>query len=290
MIIATHDGPFHADDVFGCALLLELFPDAILLRSRDPSELDKADIVFDVGGVQDPTLRRFDHHMLKADRRRNGIIYSAFGLLWREYGLEFCDMNTDAWLKIDYDLVESIDADDNGQITESSNEFKVARTKIDDIVRMFNPVDEETFDEQFMIVVSIVRNILVRSKRKALEYVAMRQEILNEYSMADDSRILVLNKYIPVHELRNMPEKLVYVICKEKPNRWLVCAVQETSSFDSLRLPFPEEWRGTSNDEFEEITQLSEVQSCHRNGFIAVAYSEEAAFKLAQLSISLGSK
>lgn len=50
MIIATHNGKFHADDVFGVALLTDLYPDATIVRTRDPQMLDTADIVLDVGG------------------------------------------------------------------------------------------------------------------------------------------------------------------------------------------------------------------------------------------------
>lgn len=285
MIIATHDGPFHADDVFGCALLLELFSEANVMRSRDLKKLKTADIVFDVGGVQDPVSRRFDHHMLNAERRENGIIYSAFGLLWREYGLRFCDMNEEVWLKIDHDFVMSIDADDNGQIIESSNEYKTERVKIDSLVRMFNPLNEETFNDQFMVVVAIARQILLRLKLTTLKYIAMRQAVLDEYAVSNDKSILLLNRYVPIHELRNMPEKLVHIVCKEKEDRWLVCGVQDTNMFDSLRLSFPNEWRGLSGEAFEAATQLKDVQSCHRNGFVAVADTQEAALNLGYLSL-----
>ncbi|WP_334169494.1 MYG1 family protein, partial [Timonella senegalensis] len=69
MIIATHNGKFHADDVFGVALLKQLYPDAQVVRSRDPKVLDQADIVLDVGGVYDVEARRFDHHQVSSGAR-----------------------------------------------------------------------------------------------------------------------------------------------------------------------------------------------------------------------------
>ena len=61
--VATHSGPFHADDVLAWALVRVFHaPDAVLVRTRDEAQLAQADIVFDVGGTYDPATRRFDHH------------------------------------------------------------------------------------------------------------------------------------------------------------------------------------------------------------------------------------
>ena len=50
-LIATHSGSFHADDVFGVAVLAALSPDHRIVRTRDPQEIAPADFVVDVGGV-----------------------------------------------------------------------------------------------------------------------------------------------------------------------------------------------------------------------------------------------
>ena len=48
MIIATHNGTFHADETTACAILTYLFENSSIIRSRDPEELEKADIIIDV--------------------------------------------------------------------------------------------------------------------------------------------------------------------------------------------------------------------------------------------------
>ena len=48
--IATHNGNFHADDVFSVAALKSLFPSFKLIRTRDLKIIARADIVVDVGG------------------------------------------------------------------------------------------------------------------------------------------------------------------------------------------------------------------------------------------------
>lgn len=67
MIIATHNGKFHADEVFAVSLLkrLDRFADAEVVRTRDPEVLKTADVVVDVGGQYDPATHRYDHHQVR---------------------------------------------------------------------------------------------------------------------------------------------------------------------------------------------------------------------------------
>src|SRR5436190_1581201 len=85
--IVTHDTSYHADDVFAVATLLLAFPDAQVIRSREQSVIDSADIVVDTGSVYDPPKMRFDHHQAGgAGQRQNNIPYASFGLVWKEFG------------------------------------------------------------------------------------------------------------------------------------------------------------------------------------------------------------
>ncbi|MCK4742237.1 MAG: MYG1 family protein, partial [Sulfuriflexus sp.] len=113
--IATHNGNFHADDVFSIAALKSIFPSFNLVRTRDLELIAKADIVLDVGGEYDPDTDRFDHHQRGgAGERENGIPYSSFGLIWQKYGLEICQGNQDVANAVDTGLVSTIDAIDCG--------------------------------------------------------------------------------------------------------------------------------------------------------------------------------
>lgn len=60
--IVTHNGNFHADDVFSIAALKSIFTSIKLIRTRDVELIAKADIVVDVGGEHDAETDRFDHH------------------------------------------------------------------------------------------------------------------------------------------------------------------------------------------------------------------------------------
>src|SRR3989344_7727778 len=114
MKIVTHDSSFHTDDIFACATLLILYPDAEIIRSRDQKVIESADIVFDVGGIYDPQNKKFDHHQTGgAGKRENGIPYASFGLVWKEFGEKICGGKEEAEI-IDRELVVAIDAIDNG--------------------------------------------------------------------------------------------------------------------------------------------------------------------------------
>ena len=64
--LITHNGSFHADDIFACAtlsLMLEKAGEKFeVIRTRDEEIIKTGDYVFDVGGIYDENLNRFDHH------------------------------------------------------------------------------------------------------------------------------------------------------------------------------------------------------------------------------------
>ena len=84
MKASTHDGRFHADEIFALAVLKLIFPDLGITRSRDEIIYKNADIIVDVGHVYEPENLIFDHHqrgfLLK---RESGIPYASFGLVWK---------------------------------------------------------------------------------------------------------------------------------------------------------------------------------------------------------------
>ena len=93
--LITHNGSFHADDIFACAtlsLMLEKAGEKFeVIRTRDEEIIKTGDYVFDVGGIYDENLNRFDHHQIGgAGKRQGGIEYSSFGLVWKKFGEEIC--------------------------------------------------------------------------------------------------------------------------------------------------------------------------------------------------------
>ena len=109
MLVATHSGPFHCDDVFACALLRTFVaPDLTVVRTRDLARIRAADIAIDVGGEYDPARGRFDHHQ----REYQGTLSSAgMVLAWLE---ESGHVQAPLAAKLRSDWVDYIDAVDIG--------------------------------------------------------------------------------------------------------------------------------------------------------------------------------
>lgn len=64
VVIGTHSGVFHCDEILACFMLQQLpkYEKARIVRTRDDVILKDCDIVVDVGSVYDPEKYRFDHH------------------------------------------------------------------------------------------------------------------------------------------------------------------------------------------------------------------------------------
>lgn len=151
--VATHNGSFHADEVFAIATLLiwanKKGFKLDITRTRDESVLDKADIVLDVGGIYDPEKKRFDHHQKEgAGTHENGptsqglrgasIPYASFGLIWKHYAEEICSREVAE--DIEKRLVLPIDGRDNGMnITKALREDLLEYTLSRDIISAFRP-------------------------------------------------------------------------------------------------------------------------------------------------------
>ena len=149
MKIVTHDSSFHTDDIFACATLLILYPDAEIIRSRDQKVIESADIVFDVGGIYDPQNKKFDHHQTGgAGKRENGIPYASFGLVWKEFGEKICGSKIVAE-KIDIRLCQPIDAIDNGiEITKKIYKNVFPYT-ISDFLSSYKKIDEPSEEDLY---------------------------------------------------------------------------------------------------------------------------------------------
>ena len=100
----THAGSFHADDVFSTAFLKILNPNIKITRGfAVPTNYDG--IVYDIGGGE------FDHHSIDRECRESGVMYAAFGKLWRKYA----DLIVSPYVKdaVDKELISYLDESDN---------------------------------------------------------------------------------------------------------------------------------------------------------------------------------
>lgn len=288
MIIATHNGKFHADDVFGVSLLKQLYPDATVVRSRDESVLGSTDIVLDVGGRYNPAEGRFDHHQRDAGERSNGILYSAFGLLWQEYGLQFCEGDASVFRRIDSRLVEGIDAVDNGQEIYTLNDFGTKPFDLSSVLDLFNPISstDEEFDTQFELAVVLATQVLIRLRAKYAGDAAAEREFTETYEKASDPRFVVLERFVPHGRAASAQPELLFTIFPNTNGGWSIQTVKPADSKFGSRKLLPEPWRGLNGSDLAAETGVDSSVFCHKAGFIAAAQTRDGALQLLELALA----
>lgn len=282
--IATHNGNFHADDVFSVAALKCVIPSFKLIRTRDLELIAKADIVLDVGGEYDPEAGRFDHHQRGgAGERENGIPYSSFGLIWQKYGLEICGDNQDIANSVDSGLVSTIDAVDCGHVEGVAQGISLSQT-----ISMFNPTWQEDshFDRCFEEAVAFASRILARFIASANGGISAKAIVAKAIENAEDPRVIVLEQYTPwkrtVHALS---EEALYMVYPSDSGQWRIQTVPfELGSFED-RKSLPKSWAGLSNTELQNVTGINDAMFCHNGLFIAGAESFESVMKMAAMAL-----
>ncbi|CUB03298.1 MYG1 family protein [Marinomonas fungiae] len=283
-VIATHNGNFHADDVFAVAALKHLFPSAELIRTRDLDVLAKADIVLDVGGVYDADKGRFDHHQRGgAGARENGIPFSSFGLMWQKYGLQICGDDQEIADAVDKNLVSAIDAIDCGHVDGPITGVSLSQT-----ISMFNPTWEEhgDYDACFEEAVTFASRVLARFIAAARGGVNAKSIVIEAIENAADPRVIVLEQFTPwkTTVLNTSPDAL-FMIYPAQTGEWRIQTVPvELGSFeDRKKLPAP--WAGLSGKELQDVTGLEDAMFCHNGMFIAGCKSFESTMRMAELAL-----
>lgn len=290
--LITHNGSFHADDVFACAtlcLVLEKKGENFeIIRTRDEEIIKNGDYVFDVGGFYDENLNRFDHHQKGgAGKRENGIEYSSFGLVWKKFGNKIC--NGEEVVKIiDDRLVAPIDAFDNGfDLVE--NKYQISPYFIQHFLLAMRPTLREenlTNDDMFLKSVLFAKQVILREVVHVEDAIFSFQKVVSVYKKTKDKRILVLDENFQNEEsLTTLKEPLYIIYPRKDDGLWGVRAVRENPRTFNNRKDFPVKWAGLRNEELQKITGVEDAVFCHKGLFLAVAKSKEGAMKLAELAL-----
>ncbi|MFZ2303257.1 MAG: MYG1 family protein [Minisyncoccia bacterium] len=287
--IITHSGNFHTDEVFACAVLSILNDGAVeILRSRDPLVWATGDYVVDVGGEYDPSRGRFDHHQEGGGGSRpNGIPYSSFGLVWKEFGEKLSGSPYVARV-IDERIVQPVDAGDNGFETFGVR-GEVAPYILQDAISAFRPGwnESRTEDEGFFEAVPFAEKILAREILRARTEEEGKRHAEEAYEKAEDRRIIILeDHYLWYEALGTKPEPL-FVVKPDRGNlgKWKIEAVRSDVHSFKNRKNLPSAWAGKTGDELAQISGVKDAIFCHNKLFVAVAGSKEGALKLAQIAV-----
>ncbi len=293
--LVTHDGPFHADDIFATAVLSMLFEKRgdkfEIIRSRDPKVSETGDYVYDVGGVYDEEKNRFDHHQVGgAGDRGDGIPFSSLGLIWKKHGLELAG-NAEAMKIVDEKLVAPVDAFDNGiTISESKGEIDpyIIQRVIESLMRPTWEEDEKLTDTFFKQNVELAKTILEREIVHANAKIRARAGILKCYENAPDKRVVLMDKYYPLGGITSSIPEALFIVSQRRHDRlWSIITIRATEDQDNFtnRKDLPKSWGGFRDEELQKITGVSDAVFCHNKLWLAVAKSKEGAMKLAQIAL-----
>jgi len=291
MRVATHNGSFHADDVFAVAVLRLLHGDALqVVRTRDPEQLAAADLRVDVGLRHDPATGDFDHHQRGgAGERANGIRYASFGLVWKAFGSEICGSDEIAE-DLDQLIVQGIDANDVGQTIVEPLVDGVLPFTVSHALGMMNPNWDEDVtgaakDEAFHRAVELAQGVLARAIAAAQAQARAAELVRSAIARAEDPRLIELERGMPWHRelVANAPEALFVVYPRE--HDWGVQAVPRVLGEFANRKDLPERWAGMTDADLAAVTGVADARFCHAGRFMAVAGSREGALALARQAL-----
>ncbi|MFA6095655.1 MAG: MYG1 family protein [Candidatus Paceibacterota bacterium] len=287
-IIITHNGGFHADDAFAVATLSLLHRGkAKVIRSREPQDWARGDYVVDVGGEYDPAKKRFDHHQKGgAGTRENGVPYAAFGLVWKEYGAAVSG-SADIAARIDKDLVQPIDALDNGVGESQPIIGDVFSYDVSRAVSALNASWRESAsdDECFARAVEHARGVIERLIVHITAAIEGAEMVRTAYEKAGDKRIIALDINVPWEEYIGGKPDVIFMVVPRENGTWGARAIRkDRTSFDN-RKSFPEAWAGLRDAELARATGVADALFCHNKRFLAVAGTRTGAIALAQKAL-----
>jgi uncharacterized UPF0160 family protein len=294
MRVATHDGSFHADDVFAVAALTLLNGDdgIEVVRTRDRDVLATADLRVDVGFRDDPATGDFDHHQRGFDRARaNGVGYASFGLIWDHYGARIAGGDREIADVVDASLVQTVDANDTGQrLTETIVEGAYPMS-VSSVIAGLQPRWDETLDPaeeraRFDDAVALAAGVLQREIESAAA--AMRAVDLARAAIAaaSDPRLIELGVDAPWKRtvVPEAPEAL-FVIYPKRQGFGLEAVPRQLGSFENRR-DLPAAWAGLEGEDLVEVTGVPDALFCHAKRFLAVARTREGIGRLAELALA----
>lgn len=297
--LVTHSGGFHADELLSSVILTRLFPEAELIRSRDPAWIAPAEdrIVYDVGGTYDPDLAIFDHHQRGAPLREDGRPYSSFGLVWKHFGADYLRASgvpeeavASVQASVDASLVLPVDLVDNGALSPSSAGPMLAGLTLPSLLESLKPVfDDPTPDAEtraFHDALAIARAFVEARVARAAAKLRAEAVVMQAIAEAGEGRILELPQGMPFRPsvVRAGADHLWFVV-NPRGYEWSIGGIRKDDEGFALRADLPAAWAGLTGAGLEAASGVRGALFCHNGRFIATADSREAAMAMAEIAV-----
>lgn len=284
----THGGVFHADEVIATVILSKILDDVTVFRTfKVPEELADDVIVYDIGRGE------FDHHQKGGNgSRENGVPYAACGLIWKKFGHEVVADTPNpelVWDLIDRDLIQGIDAIDNG--TMPAADYRAQAMSFSQIISGFNPNwdSSEDTDEAFAKAVAFAEVVFDNMLATAIAK-ANAQKIVEEAIETSEGHIIVLDQFVPWQDFIFASENekaatIQFVVFPSNRGGYNWQCVPDALGSTGQRKPVPTEWRGLNGSDFQEVTGVVTATFCHQAGFMGSAQTLEDAIALAKIAV-----
>lgn len=303
--IATHDGIFHADDVFACHILksiVETDSDVEVTINRvsnqDSDAIAAADYRVDIGTAYDRDNLTFDHHQREnKPLRPDGTPYASAGLIWLEYGKLYIQQYLSVykgirgeqpdglvqsiWLDIDQRIIRGIDAVDNGLIkhaggiasaTLDERDYSISAMIADFVPTWDRQID--TMDRDFASAMKLADQVLWRAMNQSYGRF-MARELLAEEVAHNTGEIIDLPTGLPWQEtVCSLPNAKFVVWFDHLKNQWSGQAVPVAAGSRELRCRFVDK------------TTIDGVIFIHSARFFAATTTHIAMFELIQESLN----
>ncbi len=288
--IGVHDGDMHADDVLCAAMVMHVFPDVDIIRTRLDSELEICNFVCDIGKKDfvDECESRIgvDHHQSNSELYPDGTPMAACGKLFNVLYKAGCfeSLDDDGAEHIIKTLLKPIEAADNGK--------KYGRPSLLNFVKYFNGAPE-TRDDDFYDAAEMAKQIFGRVLVEAKTYSSnakMFEEALAE-TLASNGEYLFFRKEIPWIEIffeydAEVLNSIKFVMFPHNNKGFTVRTIpSEEGGFDQ-KYRLPKEWYGLDGEALDKASGLTGGVFVHKNGFMGRWETEGEARKAIETAIA----
>jgi uncharacterized UPF0160 family protein len=239
----THDGVYHADDLFCMALIGYALGNEYNFEFIRTRNLEHPYFTFDVGGGD------FDHHQCDEYRWGDEGIFASFGKLWCTIGRTL-GLHEEIWMEIDEQFVQAIDRTDNTGVMNPVN-------------YVINSTKHRGLEEGLIIARSMANEILIEIIESGLQKSRELDDLYKEVESRDDSSpVLELSRHYVVNKEVYQSLDIDWIIFPDvKPGLFTVQAVGEKL--------LPEDLRGKSNE--------GDIVFTHKGGWVGKTIGIESA-------------
>lgn len=280
MKLVTHDGTFHADEIFAIALIKKFITSNVEIeRTRDKFLLesylkDRNVFVLDVGKNYQEQEHNFDHHQKWFNIKwKDGNPLSTCGLVWKYLKKKgYLKKYSDEILEnIENKVIKRIDLHDN----------KLKKFNISHLISSYYR-EEDLNNEGFFKAISFAQDHLdnvIYHELNSLKKMPIHLKDLEKY---DGGNIFKSSFSIKNYKILNsiMEKTDAKVICYNDGDKW--CA----KSICDGKFLAPSEWRGLADEELVSITGFKGATFVHKSGFLCVAKNEKTILKMASVMIN----